>query len=129
MRFTEEDCQSIGRQLKAARAMKGHTQRELARALGVTREMVIRYEHGKVAPTGENLARAVRYAEGLKLPSYKYKLTVEAMEQPSAAPAPTEQQLELPLDVPQEFPDATVRITRKEHSIEILAVIGGPGRR
>ena len=109
--------------------MKGHTQRELARALGVTREMVIRYEHGKVAPTGENLARAVRYAEGLKLPSYKYKLTVEAMEQPSAAPAPTEQQLELPLDVPQEFPDATVRITRKEHSIEILAVIGGPGRR
>ena len=129
MRFTEEDSQSIGRQLKAARATKGHTQRGLAQALGVSREMVIRYEHGKVAPTGENLARAVRYAEGLELPSYKYKLTAKAMEQPSAAPAPTEHQLELPLDVPQEFPDATVRITRREHSIEIFAVVGGPGGR
>ena len=63
------------------------------------------------------------------MPSYKYKLTAKAMEQPSAAPAPTEEQLELPLDVPQEFPDATVRITRKEHSIEIFAVAGGPGWR
>src|SRR5437762_1966637 len=114
MRFTEEDCQSIGRQLKAARATKGHTQRKLAQELGVSREMVIRYEHGRVAPTGENLARAVRYAEGLDLPSYRYKLTAKAMEQLDAAPAPTVQQLELPLDVPQEFPDATVRITRKE---------------
>jgi transcriptional regulator with XRE-family HTH domain len=129
MRFTEEDCQSIGRQLRAARVTKGETQKELADALGVSREMVIRYEHGRVAPTGENLARAVTYAGGLELPSYKYRLTAEALERPSATPAAPEQQLELPLGIPQEFPGTTVRITRKEDSIEIFAVVGGPDRR
>jgi transcriptional regulator with XRE-family HTH domain len=129
MRFTEQDCQSIGRQLKAARAKKQHTQRELAKALGVTREMVIRYEHGKVAPTGENFAKAVEYADGLDLPSYGRKLTAGAMERPTAAPGPAAEQIDLPLGVPQEFSGATVRVTRKQDSIEIFAVVGGPGRR
>jgi transcriptional regulator with XRE-family HTH domain len=129
MKFTEEDCQSIGRQLKAARVAKRHTQRELAVALGVSRQMVIRYEHGKVAPTGENLAKAVRYAGGLDLPSYKWKLTTEALEQARATPAPYGEQMELPLGVPQEFSGATIRVTRNRDSIEIFAVVGSPARR
>jgi len=129
MRFTQEDCQSIGRQLKAARAVKRHTQRELAAALGVSRQMVSRYEHGRVAPTGENLAKAVRYAGGLDLPSYNWKLTTEALEQARATPSPYGEQMELPLGVPQEFSGATIRVTRNLDSIEILAVVGGPGRR
>lgn len=128
MRFTEEDCQSIGRQLKAARVSKRETQRELAEALGVSREMVIRYEHGKVAPTGENLAKAVKYANGLELPSYGHKLTAEQMERPTAAPGTAAEQIDLPLGVPQEFSGATVRVTRGENSIEIFAVVGGPNR-
>jgi transcriptional regulator with XRE-family HTH domain len=129
MRFTGEDCQSIGRQLKAARVKKGDTQKELARALGVSREMVIRYEHGKVAPTGETLARAVRYAGGLELPSYKYRLTADVMEQPTGASRLAGEEVDLPLGVPQVFPGTTVRITRNEDSIEIFAVVGGTGRR
>jgi len=91
--------------------------------------MVIRYEHGKVAPTGENLAKAVKYVDGLFLPSYGHKLTAEAMERPTALPSPAAVQVELPLGVPQEFPDTTVRLTRKQDSIEIFAVVGGPARR
>jgi transcriptional regulator with XRE-family HTH domain len=129
MRFTEEDCQSIGRQLKAARVLKQQTQRDLAKALGVTREMVIKYEHGKVAPTGGNFAKAVEYAEGLHLPSYGRKLTAQAMERPTAAPGPIAEQIDLPLDVPQEFSGATVRVTRRQGSIEIFAVVSSPARR
>ncbi len=129
MKFTEEDCQSIGQQLKAARLTKKHTQRQLASAIGVSRQMVSRYEHGKVAPTGENLAKAVRYTGGIDLPTYKWKLTTEALEQARATPAPYGQQMELPLGVPQEFSGATIRVTRNLDSIEILAVVSGPRRR
>jgi transcriptional regulator with XRE-family HTH domain len=129
MRFTEEDCQSIGRQLKHAREVKRHTQRELAGALGVSRQMVIRYEQGKVAPTGKVLVKAVRYTGGLDLPSYNWKLTTESLEHARATPAPYGEQMELPLGVPQEFSDATIRVTRNLDSIEIFAVVGGPGRR
>lgn len=90
--------------------------------------MVIRYEHGKVAPTGEALTRAVRYIGGLNLPGYEYKLTAEALEQPKATTGPAATQIELPLGLPQEFSGATVRVTRNEDSIEIFAVVGGPAR-
>ena len=129
MRFTEEICRSIGQQLKQARIAKKHKQRELAGELRVSRRMVIRYEKGEVAPTGETLARAVRYVGGLDLPGYDYKLTVEAVEQPRPAPGPAAQQIELPLGVPQEFPGATVRVTRKDDSMEIFAVVSGLRRR
>ena len=129
MRFSGEDCKRIGEQLKACRLKRGDTQKQLARVLGVTREMVIRYEQGKVAPTGENLARAITYAGGLELPSYKYRLTTEVLKQPIAARAAPSKQLELPLGIPQEFPGTTVRITRREGTIEIVAVIGDPDRR
>jgi transcriptional regulator with XRE-family HTH domain len=129
MRFTEEICQSIGRQLRGARKAKGHTQKDLAKSLGVSRRMVMKYEQGKVAPTGENLARAISYVGGgLDLPGYEYKLTAQALERPKVPPARPEQQLELPLGVPQSFPGTTVRITRTEDSIEIFAVVGPADR-
>ena len=129
MKFTEEICKSIGQQLRRARIDKRDKQKQLAEVLGVSRRMVIRYEKGEVAPTGENLARAVRYVGGLDLPGYDYKLTVEAVEQPRPAPGRAAQQIELPLGVPQEFPGATVRVTRKEDSMEIFAVVSGLRRR
>lgn len=129
MRFTEEICQSIGRQLRDARKAKGDTQKKLAEVLGVSRRMIMKYEQGKVAPTGEALARAVSYVGGLDLPGYDYKLTAKALEKPSAAPVRSEQQLELPLDIPQEFPGTTVTITRRQESIEIFAVVGSTERR
>ncbi len=89
--------------------------------------MVIRYEKGKDAPTGEAFAKAIRYIGGLDLPGYR--LTAEALERPKSPPPPATQQLDLPLGVPQEFPNTTVRVTRHEESIEIHAVISGAGRR
>ena len=130
MRFTHQICQSIGRQLRDTRKGKHHTQRELAGILGVSRRMVMKYEQGKVAPTGENLTKAANYVGGLDLPGYDYKLTTEALNKPGASPgAATVQQMDLPFGVPQEFSGATIRVTRSENSIEILAVVGGPDRR
>jgi transcriptional regulator with XRE-family HTH domain len=130
MRFTPQICESIGRQLRDTRKGKHDTQRELAGILGVSRRMVMKYEQGKVAPTGEALTRAANYAGGLDLPGYDYKLTTEALRRPGAPPATTtSQQMDLPFGVPQEFCGATVRVTRSETSIEILAVLGGPDRR
>ena len=130
MRFTPQICESIGRQLKDARIRKGHTQRSLAEVLGVSRRMVIKYEKGEVAPTGQSLTKAAKYVGGLDLPGYDYKLTTEALKKPEAGPeTAATQQMELPFGVPQEFSGATVRVTRSENSIEILAVVGGPDRR
>jgi hypothetical protein len=91
--------------------------------------MVMKYEQGKVAPTGENLARAVNYVGGLDLPGYDYKLTPQALERVKVGPQRIEEQMELQLGVPQEFSGATVRVTRNSDSIEILAVVGGSSRR
>jgi transcriptional regulator with XRE-family HTH domain len=130
MRFTEEICRSIGKQLRDARSGNRHTQRKLAEILGVTRRMVIKYEKGTVAPTGENLTKAANYVGGLDLPGYDYKLTTEALKKPGgSAETPVAQQMDLPFGVPREFSGATVRVIRSENSIEILAVVGGAGRR
>lgn len=94
----------------------------------MSRYMVIRYEKGKDAPKGATFARAVRYLGTLDI--LGYRLTAESFEPPKTVPAPITEQLELlPLGVPQEFPGATVRVTRHEESIEIHAVISGSGRR
>ena len=127
MRFSKEIREMIGCQIRDARMARGATQRKLAEVLGVSRYMVIRYEKGRDTPTGATLAKAVLYLGGLELPGYK--LTAEALERPRAAPVPTAEQIELPLGVPQEFPGATVRVTRNRDSIEIFAVVSGPGRR
>jgi transcriptional regulator with XRE-family HTH domain len=127
MKFTQEICRSIGRQLRETRRANHQTQRELAQLLGVSRQMVVRYEKGVVAPTGEVLAKVARYVGHIDLPGYDYKLTAQALEHPRPAPASIEEQLKLPLDMPQEFPDSTVRITRKEDCIEIFAVVGRAG--
>ena len=90
----------------------------------------MKYEQGKVAPTGENLTKAANYVGSLNLPGYDYKLTTEALKKPGAVPATTPaRQMELPFGVPQEFSGATVRVTRNENSIEIFAVVGSPGPR
>ncbi len=127
MSITEQIRKSIGRQLRDVRIARRHTQRRLAEALGVSRQMVIRYEKGEAAPTGANLVKAVEYLGALDLQGYK--LTAEALEQPTPAVAPAAEQMELPLGVPQEFPGATVRVTRNWDSIEIFAVLSGPRRR
>jgi DNA-binding XRE family transcriptional regulator len=88
MRFTREICQSIGRQLRDARLANRHTQQQLALVLRVSRQTVIRYERGELAPTGEVLARVVSYVGALELGACERKLTSEALEPSKPLPDP-----------------------------------------
>jgi len=118
----EEVRRNVAQQLRIARASRGETQEVVARELGISRQMLNRYENGHDSPRPENLARLVRYY-GMSLDIEGHRFTAEALEtkrQPMGKPA---KQLDLPLNRPQEFSDARVRIIRKSDSIEINAVI------
>ena len=95
------------------------TQNAVAKHLGLSRQMINRYEGGYDAPTAENLAKALRYF-GISIELPGYRLTAEALEPFEKAQAPKEIQFELPFGKPQEFPNATVRVTRDKDRLEIL---------
>ena len=95
---------------------------DVAGKLGLSRQMVNRYENGHDSPRPENLARLVRHY-GITLNIEGYKFTAEALETMPRDMGKPAKQLELPLGKPQEFTKASVRITRKSDSIEIYALI------
>jgi hypothetical protein len=64
----------------------------------------------------------VRYY-GIELDIEGHKFTAEALETRRRSPGKPAKQLELPLDRPQEFSDARVRIIRKSDSIEIHTLV------
>ena len=128
MRLSQEARTQIAQQLKAARLEKKLTKIELARELGVSRQMIYRYEEGLDAPSAQNLAKALRYL-GVSVIVQGHKLTAEAFEIRGKGPIPPGEQIDLPLGVPQEFSGTTIRVTRNEGSIEIHALISSTTRR
>jgi hypothetical protein len=88
--------------------------------------MIVRYEKGMDTPTGEAFLKVVRYMGFIELHGQRF--AAEALERPSRPTGVPARQLELPLHVPQEFPNTTIRVTRNEDSIEIHALIIGSPR-
>ena len=118
----EEVRRSVARQLRIARTSRGETQEDVARKVGLSRQMVNRYENGHDSPRPENLARLVRYY-GIPLDIEGHKFTAEALETRRRAVGKPAKQLELPLGRPQEFSHARVRIIRKSDSIQIHTLV------
>ena len=119
MRMSREIRQLIGNRLREARIARRQTQSKVAEELGLSRQMVNRYEKGRDAPTAENLAKALRYF-GITIELPGYRLTAEALEPSDKAQTPKEIQFELPYGKPQDFSNATVRVTREKDRLEIL---------
>jgi transcriptional regulator with XRE-family HTH domain len=120
----EEVRESVAKQLRTARTSRGETQEAVARKLGLSRQMINRYENGHDSPRPENLAGLVRYY-GILLDIEGHKFGAEALETKWRRVGKPAKQLELPLDRPQEFSDARVRIIRKSNSIEIHTLVTG----
>ena len=117
--MSREIRQLIANRLREARIARRETQRRVAEELGLSRQMVNRYEKGHDAPTADNLAKALRYF-GISIDLPGYRLTAEALEVPAKPGAPKEVQFEMPFGKPQEILDATVRLTRERDSLEIV---------
>jgi len=128
MRLTKEIRLLIGDQLKAARVEREETQATVAVRLGISRQMINRYEKGRDAPTAQNLARLMRYF-GIPLDLPGFKLTAEALELEPKRDLPTAEQFTLPFGKERVFPGATVRVKRNRNSLEIYALIQQPRRR
>ncbi len=123
MRMTSEIRQAIGRALREARARTSpmKSQKQVADDVGLSRQMICRYEKAHDAPTGENLGKLLKYfGISIELPGYSWRLTAEALEGPKGDAESSFQQLTLELNKPREVQNAKVRIVRKENSIEIV---------
>jgi len=117
--MSREIRQLIANRLREARIARRETQSRVAEELGLSRQMVNRYEKGRDAPTADNLAKALRYF-GISIDLPGYRLTAEALEVPAKPGARKEVQFEMPFGKPQEILDATVRLTRERDSLEIV---------
>lgn len=130
MRMSKEIRGAIGQRLRQARIEKGETQEQVADKLGLSRQMINRYEKGRDAPKAENLGKLLSYfVIGINLPGYDYRLTAEALETLASAPHPLPQQLSLELDKSSELTNARVRIRPTRSSIEIVISGIAVGRR
>jgi len=117
--MSKEIRQAIGTKLREARIAKKETQSDVGTKLGLSRQMISRYEKGHDAPTAGNLAKALRHF-GIGIDLAGYRLTAEALEIPTKTEGPREVQFELPFGKPQEFLSARVRVTRERDSLEIV---------
>lgn len=121
MRMSREIREAIGRELRRARIDSKQTQKQLADSLGLSRQMICRYENGHDAPSAENLANILKYLRTrIDLPAFGLRLTAEDLAGPAVGPQPVPRQLVLELDKPHDLENAKVRILRKTNSIEIV---------
>jgi transcriptional regulator with XRE-family HTH domain len=119
--MSKEVRDAIGEKVRKARKDQKLTQQQLARKIGLRRQMINRYENGRDAPKAENLGRILKYLGiAIDLPDYGYRLTAEALEQPDEGHPRVPQQLSLELDKPTEVSNANVRILPTRNSIEIV---------
>jgi transcriptional regulator with XRE-family HTH domain len=119
--MTAESRRAIGAALRTARVNRGQTQQQIGENVGLSRQMINRYENGRDAPKAENLGKLLKYL-GIRipLPDHDYVLAAEAFEKPVLELETPAEQLNLELDKPSEFTDAYVRIFPKKTSIEIV---------
>ncbi len=132
MAANKEIRKAIGLRLREVRLEQKQTQKQVSESLGLSRQMINRYESGRDAPTGERLLKVLRYVGNrIELPQYAYTLTAESLEVPSGTRRLAPEQLNLKLDKVSELRNSYVRIVPKKNSIEIFisAVAVGTGKR
>jgi transcriptional regulator with XRE-family HTH domain len=121
MRIAEEIRREIGSRLREARLKVMKTQKQVADAVGLSRQMINRYENGHDAPTAENLAHILDYLRtGIHLSTFGLRLTAEDLGARPVGPQLVPKQLVLELDKPYDLENANVRILRRGGSIEII---------
>jgi len=124
MRMRKDIREEIGRRLREARLGRPgtpETQEQVAEKLGLSRQMINRYERGRDAPKAENLGKLLKYyGISINLPGYDYRLTAEALEVPDRTVPSLNEQLSLELDKSSVLTNASVRILPKRNSIEII---------
>jgi transcriptional regulator with XRE-family HTH domain len=111
--------QKLADQIKEAREDANFTQDELAKILGVSRQMIINYEKNKGVPTIDILARmAVELDKGFKINDM-----VVTVEQASPRLRTVPKQLRLDFEKCETFRGAIISITPSEGQIVISAKI------
>jgi transcriptional regulator with XRE-family HTH domain len=111
--------QKLADQIKEARESANLTQDELAKMLGISRQMVINYEKNKGVPAINILAQmAVEFET-----RFKIKDLIISVEQVSPRLRSVPKQLRLDFEKSQTFQGAVISITPKEGQILISAKI------
>jgi len=111
---------ALGSQIRDARKHAGLSQEALGDALGMTRQIIQRYEAGSDAPSVNVLGKiAIELSmTEVNINGYRFAVT-----QPTEVPnVHTAEQLKLDFDKEYVFPGATVRIKATPVSITITAI-------
>lgn len=110
--------QELGKQIRDARKGAGMTQSKLAKSIGVSRQMVTRYESGNDPPSIEILALAARTLEA----TFSVRgILVTSSDERGRGPRPVAKQLVLPFMRSRTFRKAVVEITHRRGRILISA--------
>jgi transcriptional regulator with XRE-family HTH domain len=111
----------LGAKIKEARESAFITQIDLGKRVGVTRQMIGRYESGDDSPSFYLLTRI---ATALELEEVTVEgVTVKFSEVGGAKPRLVQRQLRLPFDKMHTFKGATVEITPRKGRLILTAVI------
>lgn len=112
---------NLGEQIKAARKKSGMTQQKFADRIGVSRQMVCRYENGSDLPSLDTLSKI---AGALDLGDVEIGGTRLSLARKSPGrPQTTAVQLKLPLGQERRYRKAEVQVARKKGKLHVTAVI------
>jgi transcriptional regulator with XRE-family HTH domain len=111
----------LGDRIKAARKGTGITQKKLADRVGVSRQMVCRYENGSDPPSLEVLSKIASVLDltNLEIGGMRVSLAKRAPGRPRAAGV----QLNLPFAKHRTFKRAEVQVALREGKLHVTAVI------
>ena len=111
----------LGVQIRLAREAAGVTQRKLAAHLGVSRQMIGRYEAGIAAPSVDKIARA---ATLLKIEFFVHGYRISCTHDSRVVrQIPTPQQLSLDYEKAHTSKHSLVRITPRKGKLVIYAEV------
>jgi len=114
-------AQVIGKQLQDARIQRGLSVAEVAKVLGVKRQMVYNYENGKSLPSLEVLVAATNeWNVSFELQGCKV-VPEDAKKRFPKSPQPT--QMELAFKKPKVYRGASVKIRQRDHEMVITAIV------
>lgn len=114
-------AQMIGKQLQDVRMQRGLSVAEVAKVLGVKRQMVYKYEKGKSLPSLEVLvAAANEWNVSFELQGCKV-VPEDAKQRFPKGPRPT--QMELAFKKPKVYRGASVKIRQRDHEMVITAIV------
>ena len=114
-------AQMIGKQLQDVRNHRGLSVAEVAKVLGVKRQMVYNYENGKSLPSLEVLVAAANESNvSFELQGCKV-LPEDAKLRFPKGPRPT--QMELTFTKPKVYKGARIKIRQRDHEMVITAIV------